>query len=349
MIHLGIDHHKKYCHVVALNDKAEIVWDGRLASERRAFAELKKQLPQDEPIQSVLEAGWNWGKLYDALHELGFNPKLANPLKTRLIAESYVKTDRIDALVHAQLLRVGMTPLVHVPTPEQRDQKNVLRRRIWLVRIRTALKNRIHALLDRNHLEPRAALDLFAGRGRNWIDGLQLRDPEDRLLKAERALLDEVAEHIRQTEKWIAEELKTNALFPNLMTLPGVGRILGAVIALEVGDIDRFLCAERLCSYSGLVSSTYSSGGKTRHGGLIPTSNAYLRFAYVEATWSAIRVSPYLRAFYQRLKLRVGTSKAIVATARKLCEISFYCMKQQRAYIEKPYRFRSGSLGRVLT
>ena len=107
MIHIGIDHHKRYSHVVAMNDSGEICWDGRLASEREAFQSLKASLPSGEPVQSVLEAGRNWGILFDALEDLDMNPKLANPLKMRLIAETFTKTDKIDATTHAIILKAG--------------------------------------------------------------------------------------------------------------------------------------------------------------------------------------------------------------------------------------------------
>jgi len=349
MIHIGIDHHKKYSQVVALKDSGEILWEGRLVGDRQVWQTLKASLPQEEPIQSVLEAGRNWGILYDVLEELEFHPKLANPLKTRLIAESFVKTDKIDALTHALLLKAGMTPSVHVPLKEVRDQKNLLRQRVWLVKIQTAVKNRIHNILDRNHLKPPLKTDLFGAHGRAWMNQVSLGDPDDKLLISDLDLLDTVRSHIRQTEKWVNEALKDNPYIDLLKTLPGIGPILAALIALEIDVLERFASAAKLCSYSGLANSTYSLGGKTYHGGLIPTCNHHLRFAFIEAAWTAVRVSPYFADFYRRLRSRVGVQDAIGAVARKLCEITFICLKKRRAYREKPYRFQSGRLGHFLT
>ena len=115
MIYLGIDHHKTWDQLVAINDDNEVVLECRVLSTREVWEQLKLTLPKDEPVCSVLEAGWNWGKLYDVLEELGLNPKLANALKVGLIAESHIKTDKRDALALAQLLRMGWIPEVHVP------------------------------------------------------------------------------------------------------------------------------------------------------------------------------------------------------------------------------------------
>ena len=340
MIHIGIDHHKKYSYVVAMNDKGEIHWEGKLDSNRDAFQSLKECLPAGEPTQSVLEAGRNWGILYDALEELELNPKLANPLKMRTIAETFTKTDKIDATTHAIILKAGLTPLVHVPAKEVRDQKNLLRQRVWLVKIQTMVKNRIHNIIDRNHLTVPNKTDLFGSHGRAWMSALALPDPDGKLLKSDLEILDAIQSHVRQTEKWIDETLKANPMIPLLLTLPGVGKILAALIALEMDTVDRFISPEKLCAYSGLANSTYSSGGKTFHGGLIPSCNHHLRYAFIEAAWTAVRVSPYFQAFYSRLKYRVGSHDAIGAVARKLCEITYFCLKQKRNYIEKPYRFK---------
>ena len=121
------------------------------------------------------------------------------------------------------------------------------------------------------------------------------------------------------------------------------------MIALEIDTVERFPSAAKLCSYSGLVNSTYSSGGKTYHGGLIPTCNHHLRYAFIEAAWTATCVSPYFSDLYRRLRFRVGVHDAIGAVARKLCEVTFICLKKGRAYSEKPYRFEPGRLGNSLS
>ena len=340
MIHIGIDHHKKYSYVVAMNDKGEIHWEGKLSSNQDAFQSLKEHLPPEEDVQSVLEAGRNWGILYDALEELELNPKLANPLKMRTIAETFTKTDKIDATTHAMILKAGLTPLVHVPIKKVRDQKNLLRQRMWLVKIQTMLKNSIHNLIDRNHLQVPEQADLFGSHGRAWMNAISLQDPDGKILKADLEILDTIQSHMRQTEKWIYETLSANPNLPILLSLPGIGKLFTALIALEIDTIERFASPEKFCSYSGLVNSTYSLGGKTTHGGFIPTCNHHLRYAFIEAAWTAARVSPYFQSFFKRLKSRVGSHDAIGVTARKLCEITYFCLKQKRGYREKPYQFK---------
>lgn len=348
MIHAGIDHHKKYSSVVTMDDHENVLWQGRLASTPEAFRSLKDALPSEQPVQSVLEAGRNWGPLFDTLEALEMAPHLANPAKSRLIAESFQKTDAFDARTLSWMLKAGIVPEVHVPVREVRDQKNLLRQRLWFVRCQSALKNRIHNLLDRNHAASPAVTDLFGRQGRAWLDALTLPEPDTRLLAQDLALLDTLRQHIRDTERWIQETLKDNALIPVLETLPGIGKLLAALIALEVDTVRRFPTPEKFCRYAGVVSSTYSSGGKTFHGGLIPTANRFLRYAFIEAAWTAARTSPYFAAYFRRMKTRVGSHKAIGACARKLAEITFHCLTKNRAYEERPYRFVSARPGTFL-
>lgn len=347
MIHLGIDHHKKWDQIVGINGAGETVVERRLLCTREDWKQFKDELGS-EPIQSVLEAGWNWGKLYDLLEELGFKPRLANPLKVRLIAESAIKTDRRDALALAQLLRMGWIPEVHVPTKEIRDRKNLLRQRTWLVSERTRIKNRIHSIVDRNHLEVPDAMDLFGKRGQSWMNGLQLRRPDDLLLRADQELMAKVQAQIKETENWIDAAMEDHPDLDILTSLPGVGRFLGTLIVLEIDNIDRFSTPGKLSSYCGLVSSLHQSAETQRFGGLVHGCNRYLRYAFIEAAWTAIRVSPYFSHFYTRLKAKKGSQTAIGGAARRLCVIAFHCLRRRRHYIERPYRFRPGRLVRPL-
>lgn len=340
MIHLALDHGKKVSHAVALSDTGEVLFDQEILTTLEGFSSIKDALPKNEPIQSIVEAGWNWGKAFDMLEDLGLNPKLSNPTKSRFIAESFTKTDRIDATTHAIMLKAGITPLVHVPPKLTRDHKNLLRHRFWLVRISVMIKNRVHSILDRNHLQPPARSDLFGTHGRAWMNALTLREPDNKLLKAHLELFDILRDDIREAEKWLGAALKDNKMIPILESLPGVGKIFGALIALEIDTIHRFSSPAKLAAYSGLVPSTYSSSGKTYHGRMIAASNRHLRYAYIEAAWNAARVSPYFSAFYERLKERKGACKAIGAVGRRLCEISYFCLKENRPYEERTYRYK---------
>lgn len=133
MYYLGIDHHKGFSQVAVMDEKGELHMNGKIANEKAAFTLLKKYLK--EPCTAVIEAGRNWGMMYDLLQELGIDRVVAHLLKTRAIADAKIKSDSIDAKTLAHLLRTNPIPEVHVPPKEVREKKDLLRHRLWLVRL----------------------------------------------------------------------------------------------------------------------------------------------------------------------------------------------------------------------
>jgi len=335
MYYLGIDHHKKYSQVAVVDEKGKVRSNGKIANEKKAFILLKEYYK--EPCRAVIEAGRNWGMMYDLLEELDIRTVVGHPLKIRAIADAKIKSDSIDAKTLAHLLRADLIPQVHVPSKEIREQKNLLRHRLWLVRLQTMTKNRIHQLVDRNHVKMPTVKNIFGVAGRTFLEGLNLPLIDQELLKDHLELLDTLHEHIKKTEVWIGKELKNNHLMDILITLPGFGKVLSAIAALEIDNINRFRTPAKFASYSALIPSTFASGGKVYHGDLIPNGNRWLKYVFIEASWVSIRTSVYCRFYFERMKDRKNSNVAIVAIARRLYEIAYRCLKEKRAYEERPY------------
>ncbi len=244
---------------------------------------------------------------------------LAHPLKTRLIADAQIKTDRLDAFALGTLLRGNLVARAHIPRGETRARKNLLRQRLYWSRLRTMLRNRIHALLDRQHdLDLPQCSDIFGARGLSFLRQLELPEPDGTLLQEALALHDLIAQQMKAQEKRIAAEFKLDSSYERLVSLPGVGPTLGAVLAAEIDQIERFPSADKLCGYAGVVPTTHSSGGKVHHGRLLPYCNKWLRWALIEASWVAIGCSPYFGALYRQQRARgkkANTAITIVAPA----------------------------------
>jgi transposase len=118
-----------------------------------------------------------------------------------------------------------------------------------------------------------------------------------------------------------------------LQTLPGVGKILAPVIALEIDQIKRFRHADKLCAYAGLVPTTHASGGKVGHGRMLPFCNRWLKWAFIEAAWVAVGCSDYFGSFYRKQRVRgKGANDAIVITARRLAKIAWKMLTDERDY-----------------
>jgi len=337
MLYVGVDHHKRYCQLAVVDEQGALVREGRVATDREPLAQFVQELGQ--PCAVTLEAGRNWGLVYDWLEALETvtELQLAHPAQVKAIASAKIKTDRIDARTLAQLLRVDLLPTAHIPAPSVRALRNLLRQRLYLVMVRTMTKNRIHALVDRHHLPTDQFSDLFGRRGRAFLGEAvtQLPDPDSDLLRQDLELLGQLDEHVEATEDWLGSWVQGDERVKWVSSVPGIGKFLSAVIVAEIDRIERFPMPEKLAGYAGLVPATYASGGRVCHGRLTKQGNKYLRWALVEAVWPAIRSSLWLRTHYERIKARHGANGAKAAVARKLAHLVWVVWRRRRVYEER--------------
>jgi transposase len=354
MNYVGIDIHKRYSICAAQDEQGRklgvVRIEGNLGS---GFAQYLRGL--GGPSTVVIEACWGWGKIHDVLEELPEVAEVvvAHALKTRLIAESQIKTDRIDGDALATLLRGHFISPVHVPPKAVRQRKDELRQRLYWARLRTRVRNRVHAVLDRQRaLALPQCSDLFGAKALAAMRALALPEPDATLLHEDLALLEVLGAQIKAQEKRIATANCADPATQRLRRVPGLGVILAAVIATEIDQIGRFRDAAHLCAYAGLVptteaaegnreaggrASSHASGGKVYHGGLLWQANRWLRWAFIEGAWVAIGCSGYFGALYRRHRERgKAANTAITIVARRMCRIVFHLLKENRDYSQEP-------------
>jgi transposase len=251
---------------------------------------------------------------------------LCNPHEAKRRMGLTNKTDKLDAKGLAILLRNGTLPEVWIPPSELRDQRELLRLRIFLVRLRTRVKNRIHGALSRHNVQVPGA-DLFGVGPRLELSTRLPELPEHsrEAVEQELATLDFLNTEIEAAEKRLEAIMKVSVEADLLKTLPCVGKILSMVLMLEIGRVDRFPTAAHLASYAGLVPRVRSSGGHTRMGQVCGNVNRNLKWAFVEAG-NLIVISQkrlagtHVVRRYQRVKRAKNHQKAVVAVARHLAE-----------------------------
>ena len=257
MNYVGVDIHKRYSVLVAVDERGREL--GRSRSNGNTafgFAQFFGGLEGKSKV--VLEACWNWGRIYDLLSEIGQVEEvvLAHPLKTRLIADAQIKTDGLDAHALATLLRGDLIARAHVPAKPTRQRKEVLRQRLYWARLRTRIRNRIHALIDRQReLKMPQCSDLFGRKGLSALNKLVLSEPDATLLREELGLLELIQGQIKAQEARIVEFNSNDEMTLRLQSIPGMGKILAAVAAAEIDSIERFSSAAKLCAYAGVSSA----------------------------------------------------------------------------------------------
>ncbi len=337
--YIGCDAHKRYSVFAVMNERGQTGSSIRVDHDRGLFRHFLRTLPPGSPIAVETMGSWYW--MIDEMEKAGHRPILVHAGKAKLMMEQINKTDKLDARALALLLRNGTLPSVWIPPGELRDKRELPRLRMTLVRIRTMLKNRIHATLAKYAIQIQDISDIFGTSGRlvlrNRLRELPLQTR--RSVEGELILLDQVGDQVQLCEKQIKEVVLTTPAMMLLMMLPGVGPILAVVIAMEIGEVGRFPGSPHLASYAGTVPRIYSSGGKPFHGRARPDVNRYLKWAFVEAANVVVlhqRHWPERHAvrLYQRIRQRKGHAKAVVAVARHLAEAAYWVLKKNEPYKE---------------
>ena len=339
---IGCDAHKKFSLFVAMNEKGEYGPAVRVRHEREQMREFLSQLPAGSQIALETSGSYYW--LVEEMERAGHRPRLAHSVTAKRRMEGRHKTDERDGRGLAMLLRNGTLPEVWIPSAELRDQREMLRLRMCLVQMRTQLKNRIHGVLLRYNLSL-AVSDSFGAEGRKELAArLEPELPRysrQSVLKQLEAV-DFLSLQIEDCEQQLEQLLEPSAERDLLRTLPCVGKILSAVLALEIGDVGRFADAAHLVSYAGVVPAARESADRRRKSRCPRDCNVYLKWAFVEAAnlisskqkcWAdqhAVRL-------YQRVRQKTNMhGKAVVAVGRHLAEASYWILKKQQVYQPPP-------------
>jgi transposase len=247
-------------------------------------------------------------------------------LRTRAIAAARVKTDAVDARTLAHLLRADLLPEAYVAPRELRDLRELLRHRVALTGMRSALKNRVHAILAKHGIT-RQHSDLFGVGGRRFLDELQLREAPRRRLDSLLALIDDFDREVGTTTAEIEQRAKADDRVDVLTQIRGVGRYTAMLIIAEVGEIGRFPDARHLCAWAGLTPTVRSSDGKARLGRISRQGSPALRWALVEAAQKCTTGGGPLRERFERIAKRRGRKIAKVAVARQILTLSYYGLR----------------------
>lgn len=330
MLHVGMDMHKRYSVVTVTDDEGnELVSGRRLENDDKKINDFLIELDGD--VRVVMEAGPSWHWMCDLLDEMGIDNKLSHPLKTKAIASARIKTDKIDSSILSNLLRMNFIPEAYKPDIETRHLRELLRYRAYLVKMRTGIKNKVHALLTKLNIG-NPYTDLFGKAGTRFLHQLDLPPVHRRALDGYLGLIDDIDREISRADKQVDRALDKFPQAELLATIPGVGRILSLTILAEIADINRFPSAKQLASYSGLVPSTSQSGNTVRHGRITRQGSRWLRWALIEATVNVARYPGPLKDHYLKLRKRKGNKIARVACARKLCTYIYHMLKEGKDY-----------------
>jgi transposase len=264
MLYVGLDLSRKRLDWQALDRAGERVGIGACPPDREGVTELARRLG-DAPVLAVIESMSGARFVHDQLERAGWDVRIANAVKARGIAPLACKTDTIDTWVLAELARLELVPEIWLPDPRVRAERELARFRLHLVKHRSALKNRVHAILFQ-HGVTTVSSDLFGAGGRRLLARLRLPEPWASTLAASLALIDTLEDEIERCERELRTRGADHQYVPLLMTCPGIGWLLAFTIASEIGDIARFPTPRKLVGYTGLCPKVDQSASATDAG-----------------------------------------------------------------------------------
>ena len=281
----------------------------------------------------IVESTYNWYWLVDGLQEHGYTVHLANPSAIKQYEGIKHTDDRWDSFWLAHMKHLNILPEGYIYPKEQRAVRDLLRRRLFFVRHRTANILSLQSTVTRNLGIKMSGNDI---KKLKMDDANNLFDSSNLVFMAKNNI--STIKHLGRTIKGIEKEVKSQVQlrkeFVMLTTIPGIGLILGRTIMLETGDIGRFYKVGNFSSYCRCVSSNRLSNGKKKGENNKKNGNKYLSWAYVEAAHFAKRYSAGAQRFYQQKMAKSNVAVATKALANKLARASYYIMRDQVPFDE---------------
>lgn len=331
MNYVGIDLHKHFSQI-HLCDEQMNEYSHRIINHDTLIRLFFRPLSGNCKV--AVEATGNWYWLVDLLQSINIDVALANPLQTKAIAYARVKNDKVDAKTLAHLLRTDLLPTCWIPNKEQRDNRDMLRIRVSLVRMRIVCKNLVRGILGKFNIVI-SHRNIWEGCGREALERVSLNMPYSEFIKHLLVDIDHLTQQIDYWNGKIKEQIPLCDDARRLLAVPGIGEITALTIIYETGPITRFPRAKRYAAYAGLVPRTRESSDKPRRGHLCKQANMYLKYAYIEVANAALkssRIDRRLDCYHSRVKRKRGEGVAKVALARKIAVIVYHMLKEKIDY-----------------
>lgn len=327
-LHCAVDLHGNNGYYGIVDETGKRVFKQRIANSLPSVLTALEPYREQLDTGVVVESTYNWYWLVDGLQANGYEARLANPAAIQQYDGLKNADDETDAFFLTELSRLGILPVGHIYPKEERPVRDLLRRRLLLVRHRTA-----HILSFQNLIARERGEQINSNQIQKlWPAEVKAFFEDERLVLMGQTNIETIrflTKQIKKIEKVVLDATKLKPEYEKLLTVPGIGKILALTIMLETGDITRFKKVGNYSSYCRCVKSSRTSNEKKKGENNRKNGNRYLNWAYIEASNFIRRYCPEAKAWHQR---KVKRSKQVVATkalASKICKACYFIMKDQ--------------------
>jgi transposase len=334
-LYCGIDLHSDNSYVVLLSEEEKVIFQKRLGND---LNEILRELSdyRERIVGVVVESTYNWYWLVDGLKEWGYQVHLANTTAIEQYSGLKYTDDKTDALWLARLLKLGLLSEGYIYPKEERGVRELLRRRMVLVRQQTSCLLGLQSMLTRYENVRLSGEKIKRLKGSEGGEEKLLgyvKNAEVKLaIKSQLKVLNCLMEEVSILETAVLSQLKKRKNFNRIKTVPGIGPILAMTILLETGDINRFATAGNYSSYCRCVESKRISNAKKKGENNRKNGNAYLGWAFIEASNAAIRHYPEIKKYYQRKLNKTLRVVALKSIANKLSKACYFILRDEVSF-----------------
>jgi transposase len=314
--YIGIDLHKAFFQACAVTPSGDRLWEDRFPRTPAGFDALTARCTRQSAL--AVEASTPTWHFADALVDRVGELRIVDPLRTKLKAGYAAKTDRLDARRLADALRRDSVVALYHPPVAVRELRELCRARHTLVQVRTAVINRLRAVLLRQGIAD--ARRLATSRDDAWLTRFALPPRAQASVTALRSILTIVRAEVSRADVEVQQVAAADPVASVLQQIRGLGPVLALTIRAEIGDVHRFPTGAHVASYAGLVPRVEASAGRVRYGRITKRGSPWLRWALIEAAMHSTRRTDRIGRWGRGLAVRKGALKARVALARVLCE-----------------------------
>jgi transposase len=317
-MYAALDMHERSVQCVLKDNTGKIVRESKMGKNEDRIHEFL----DGTHASVVMESGYNHQHIYDLLKENGYDVSVAHPPMVKAIAYAKVKNDKVNARMLDDLLRAGMIPEAYVPGKDVREIRDLVRRRHYMVKLGTMLKNKVHAEIATRWVKYDG--DLFTEQGKSHLRSLGIDAVNDYL-----DTVEFLSRKIRELDERVRPIAESDRYAKLLMTIPSGFHYSALLMPSEIAGIDRFPDHEHLCSYATLSPGVHQSGDTqyTFSG----AGNPMLSWIMVQCTRIYVRrCDSAMTRFYEQVSRRRGEKVTIVAAARKLMRTVYIMLKEGR-------------------
>ncbi len=314
MYYTGIDQHKLFSVMATVDKSGKVVKEAKLNNNDYEFVNYFKSLKGKHKATVETTGGWYW--MNDLISSLGIELKLAHAKYLKAISYAKVKTDKVDSLILAQLLRLNFIPEAYKISNDIRTLRDTLRARLRLSQKRTSCLNFMHRMLEKFNITDQFELDSF------YLLQYQQFETQAKLLK----------EQMLTLEKSLYPSLIPNTDIQRLLWIPGIGKMNAFTILLEVGDINRFPSEKNFFSYCRLVPSARNSAGKIRQKSASKDGNKYLKIVFSDSAIHALQYYPVIKKYYNSKLRKKNKHLAKTIIAKEIARIVYHVLKNKSEF-----------------